>query len=159
MFIQKTLHVDRTLEDTKARFSALPIYRRGWEGVDRAEFRDGEAEIEFNAGLGVEVKVLVEALPSDNPNEILFHSCHGNIALYGMIEFTAIRERLTEVTLTLDYTMKDSLRAFVNGTTGAINGFVVAQLGVIEPLLKGEVETEPAAVYGESAPALSICLR
>ena len=158
MFIQKTLHVHRTLDETKTRFLALPLYRRAWEGLARVEFHGKEMKMEFQAGLGVVVQALIENLRSENPDELLFHSCEGNVAVMGMIEFTPIKPRLTEVTLTLDYTVESPLRAFMNRVTGAIDRFLDDQIGIIEPILKGEVKTE-SPVYREASPALSICLR
>lgn len=159
MFIQKSLHVDRTPEETRRRLASQLTYRRNWEGLNRVDFADGKMEIAFNAGMGVAVEVQIEELPSPG-GEILFHSCHGNVAVVGMIEFTAIKERLTEVTLTMDYTAESPLRAFVDLVTRAVDRFLNTQLAAIEPMLRNGAEAlNPGDVYTEASPALAICLR
>ncbi len=158
MFIQKTLHVQKTLEETKSRVLALPFHRRNWDGLQHVEFRNGAAEVEFEAALGVGIFALIQELPSDNPDEILFHTCDGNISVVGMIGFALVKEGLTEITLTLDYTVQDPLAAFINRITGALDRFLNAQLAIIEPILRGEVKAE-TPVYSEPAPALSIWVR
>ena len=144
MLIQKVFHVHQNPEETKARLANLHGYRRELEGFRKAVVTaDGIGHFDFATGNGFEAQFSVEELPSGNPDQVLFQSTEGNIEVAGMIEFCAVRENLTEVQITLDYTIKSPIHSVLDAVTASVDRFVNQQLRRIQGHFEG-VRTFPA---------------
>ena len=145
MLIQKVFHVHQNTEETKTRLANLHGYRRELEGFRKAVVTaDGVGHFDFTTGNGFEAQFSAAELPSEDPDQVLFQSTEGNIEVAGMIEFVAIRENLTEVQITLDYTIKSPIHSILDAVTASVDRFVNQQLRRIQGHFEG-VRTFPTA--------------
>lgn len=146
MLLQKVLHVHHDLEETKACMANLHGYRRELEGCRKAVVTaDGIGRFEFTTGTGFAAQVEVQELPSSRPDQVLFQSIGGNVEVAGLIEYLAIRPHLTEVQITLEYSMKSPMQGMLDAVTGAFEKCVNRQLQRIQGHFEG-VCTFPAAL-------------
>lgn len=140
MLIQKIFHVRQDLQETKARLAHVQSYRPYLDGVRKAVItEDGVAQFDcvlpegnFRAHL-----VLVE-LPTSDDNQVLFRSTAGNVELSGLIEFFPIKENLTEVQLTLEYSLSSPVHSIFNLFTASMERLVNRQLRRVQGILNGE---------------------
>ncbi len=133
MFIQKVLHIHRSLEETRTQLSNLSEFRGQLPGV--AEHGGGEFDCALPRGLHVHC-VLVE-LPTADPNQILFQSTTGNVDLSGLIEFTPVRDNLTEVQITMEYGFKSPLAATCDCLFRCVEQFFQRQLAAAQVQVEG----------------------
>ncbi len=145
MLIQKTFHVRDGLDRTKARLRDFPSYRRSLEIVDVSSLLGCQPlRFAFVSGNGFRANVELETLDSENPNQTLFRSTGGNMSVAGLVEFIAIRDDLTEVQLTIDYSVTSPIHSVLDAVTGTIDRFVTRQLRRLQATLAGAPH-EPAA--------------
>jgi uncharacterized membrane protein len=138
MLIQKTFHIKKSLNDTKASLANIQAYRRELEGVNRAVITaDGIAHFEIETGAGFGAAVDLAEIATGSENEILFQSLGGDMEISGMVEFFEIRNNLTEIVLTLDYSIKSSVLRAVDSLTGSVDHFLNRQLSRIQMHFEG----------------------
>ena len=139
MLIQKIFHVHENVTDAKNRLRNFHHYRRVFEGViPLASGRDGAAGFEFVTGNGFRAQVEVAELPTDDPNQSLFRSVDGNMEVAVLVEYFPIHDELTEVQLTVDYTIGSHMYSVLDAVTSSIDRFLNRHLRRLETYLSGE---------------------
>jgi carbon monoxide dehydrogenase subunit G len=129
MIIEKTFHLNESIQAAKTRLSNIGSFRRHLAGMKKAYVTaDGVGHFEFETGAGFRGHVDVAEVASDNPDQTLFKSYDGNIDLVGVVEYFAIRPNLTEVTLTIDYKIKSPMFRVIDLLTGTMDRFLNRQL-------------------------------
>jgi hypothetical protein len=102
MLIQKVFHVRQSLDKARERLSDYRYFS------DRfGAFLRGSCRLEF--------------LPTEESHQMLFQSTGGEVELCGMMERLPIRDRLTEVQLTIEYEIQTPLRRTLNRLMGIVN--------------------------------------
>ena len=133
MLIQKTFHLHFTQEVAQARLANPADYRWRLVGVEKAEVTpEGKAHFAFRLPWGFRVEVELVQLPAENPAQTLFRSSRGNVAVLGMLEYFPIRPGLTEVVLTLEYTILSSFCRLIDSLSHSIDHFLNRQLERVE---------------------------
>src|SRR5476649_2428402 len=142
MLIQKVFHVKKSATETKSRLSDLGLYERQLHGVKRAALvTDGVGEFEFEIGNGFLAAADIGVIAGENPNEVLFHSVKGNVEIAGMVEFYEAKPNLTEIILTIDYSIRAPFYRLLDSMTDSVDRFFNQQLRALESALN-----EPATV-------------
>jgi len=122
MIIQKVLHANLTLTETREKLLNLWAYRRFLEGVEAACIRDdGHSNWNISLSNGLSVMCELEHSEGDQPNQILFRSLDGNVDLAGVIELTEIRRGLTQIDLLLEYDFQSPIARVVDRMTDGLN--------------------------------------
>lgn len=133
MLIQKTFHMHMARELAKANLSDLPGYHRYFSGVDTVEVdAEGVAHIQFRLPCGFYAELYLSPVPGENPNQRLFRSCGGNAEVLGIVDYFEIKPILTEVVLTVDYTIHSLFFRFVDHLTHGVDRFLNGQLERLE---------------------------
>jgi hypothetical protein len=144
MFIQKTFHVQRGLEETRKSLRKIHLYQQHLDGVKKAVVTDdGVGQFDCQLRDGRRAHCVLAELPVADPNQALFHSTAGNVDLSGMIEFVPIRDRLTEVQLTVECSFKSPIYNLFDAVTSHAEQFIDRQLSRLESLLNGANSTAP----------------
>jgi len=102
MLIQKVFHVRQSIDNARERLSDCRYFS------DRfSAFLRGSCHLEF--------------LPTEESHQMLFQSTGGEVELCGMMELLPIRDRLTEVHLTIEYEIQTPLRRTLDQMLGVMN--------------------------------------
>ena len=102
MLIQKVFHVRQSIDNARERLSDRRYFSDKFGGVFRCSHQ-------------------LELLPTDDSDQVLFHSTGGEMELCGMMELLPIRDRLTEVHLTIEYEIQTPLRRTLDQMLGVMN--------------------------------------
>lgn len=138
MLLQKIIHVHQGLEDTKTRLANLHNYRRHLEGVQKALITaDGVAQFDCTMHNGFRAHFVLVELPTSEENQVFFRSTAGNVEIAGLIEFVEIRAGLTEVQLTLEYSLRSPIHKLLDSVTGSVERFLNQQLRRLQAVLDG----------------------
>jgi uncharacterized membrane protein len=138
MLLQKIFHVRRNLAETKASLGNLHQYRRHLEGVQKALVTaDGVAQFDFVTNTGFRAHFVATELPADDENQILFKSTAGNVDAAGLIEFYEIRPGLTEVQITVEYSIGSALQRVIDGLTSGFERYLNRQVRRLQAALDG----------------------
>ncbi len=138
MRIQKTFHILLPITQAQAGLANIHSYRRYLEGVTHASMTaEGEARIDFDAGNGFNASLDVREMPADAPGMVLFGSTGGDMEMAGVLEFFEVKQNLTEVTLTVDYTIQSRLYSAIDFLTSFFDRFVNRQISVIQAHFQG----------------------
>ncbi|MEI6562340.1 MAG: hypothetical protein WCO68_09710 [Verrucomicrobiota bacterium] len=133
MVIQKTFHLHFVQEVAKARLANPASYRWRFVDVERAEVTpEGKGHFAFRLPWGFRVEVELVQLPGENPAQTLFRSTQGNVQVMGILEYFPIRPGLTEVVLTLDYTILSPFCRCIDALLHSIDRFLNRQLERLE---------------------------
>ena len=133
MLIQKTFHLHAPTEVAKARLQDLAGYRRHFENVELAVVTpEGKAHFVFRLPWGFHGDVELTQLLGENPAQTLFRSTRGNMTVLGVLEYFQIRPSLTEIVLTLDYTINSPLFRLIDRFGGSMDAFLNRQLECLE---------------------------
>jgi uncharacterized membrane protein len=150
MLLEKTLHMSQPLAECKARLASIQSYRRQFLMVTKATVTSSKTvDFSFRGPLGFQARTVLLAIDSESPDQCSFESVGGNIDLMGLVDFTEIRPNCTEVTLAVDYEIKNKLFAWVDRRFHFVDAFVTAELRSIRSHFEGI-----AAPYIERAPIL-----
>ena len=150
MLLEKTLHMSQPLAECKARLASIQSYRRQFLMVTKATVTSSKTvDFSFRGPLGFQARTVLLAIDSESPDQCAFESVGGNIDLMGLVDFTEIRPNCTEVTLAVDYEIKNKLFAWVDRRFHFVDAFVTAELRSIRSHFEGI-----AAPYIERAPIL-----
>src|SRR6266550_6954187 len=99
MLLQKTLHMNQSLDECKTRLASIQSYRRQFVMVTRAIVTSSKTvDFSFRGPLGFEARTVLLAVESDSPDEVAFESVGGNLDLMGIVDFTEVRPNCTEIT-------------------------------------------------------------
>jgi hypothetical protein len=149
MLIQKVFHVRHGLEETKTALRNVHLYRRQLNGLKKAVLTsDGVGQFDCEMPSGVRAHCVVAELPTADPNQALFQSTAGNVEISGLIEFIPVRDNLTEVQLTFEYSFKSAVHVLLDRVTNCTEHFLVSQLQRLEAWL----DSAAARLGGEVSP-------
>src|SRR3984893_15496757 len=110
MLLQKTLHMSQPLAETKARLASIQSYRRQFMMVTKATVTSSKTvDFSFRGPFGFQARTVLLAVASESPDELAFESVGGNIDLTGLVDFSAIRPNCTEITLAVQYEVKNKV--------------------------------------------------
>jgi hypothetical protein len=138
MLIQKIFHIHRNSADTRAALTGIRLFRRDPAGSKKAVLTvDGVGQFDCELPTGFRAHCVLAELPSSDPNQALFHSVEGNLEVAGLIEFIPIRENLTEVQLTLEYSFKSTFHTALDFVTHSTEHFIDRHLERLECWLDG----------------------
>ena len=152
MLLQKTLHMNQSLDECKTRLASIQSYRRQFVMVTRAIVTSSKTvDFSFRGPLGFEARTVLLSVESDSPDQMAFESTGGNLDVMGLAEFTAIRPNCTEVTLALHYEIKNRLFAWLDRHFQFVDAFVTSELRSIRAHFEGI-----AAPVVERAPMLPV---
>jgi hypothetical protein len=152
MLLQKTLHMNQSLEECKTRLSSIQSYRRQFVMVTKATVTSSKTvDFSFRGPLGFEARTVLLSIESESPDQMAFESTGGNLDLMGLAEFTEIRPRCTEVTLALHYEIKNRVFAWLDRRFHFVDAVVTSELRSIRAHFEGI-----AAPVVERAPMLSM---
>src|SRR5205809_6613406 len=107
MLLQKTLHMNQSLDECKSRLASIQSYRRQFVMVTKATVTSSKTvDFSFRGPLGFEARTVLLSVESDSPDQFAFESTGGNLDVMGLVEFAEIRTNRTEVTLALHFEIK-----------------------------------------------------
>ena len=133
MLIQKTFHLQMDRDSAKERLSNMSEYHRFFIGVDEALFHSaGAARFRFRLPCGFRAEVELAEIPGKNPAQTLFRSRSGNLTVAGVLEYFQIKPALTEVVLTVDYTIGSPLFNALDYLFNTMDRFLNRQLQSVE---------------------------
>ncbi len=133
MLIQKTFHLQMAQEAAKESLTNLAGYKRQFVDVENAALTvDGVAHFQFQLPYGFHGKVDLAEVPGVNPAQTLFRSQGGNVEVLGVLEYFQIKPNLTEVVLTLDYTIVPPVFRLIDYLSSSIDRFLNRQLERVE---------------------------
>jgi len=141
MLLQKTFHLHTLKEVAKARLGNLAGYRRQFAEVEIAvQTPEGATHFVFRLPWGFRADVQLVQVPGENPAQTLFRSSRGNIEVLGVLEYFQIQPSLTEVVLTLDYTIVSPFFRIVDRLCNGMERFLNRQLARLETYFDQPVE-------------------
>ncbi len=133
MLIQKTFHLRMRQDVAKACLADFDTYSRKFVGVDRAALTaNSGVHLKFRLPCGYRVEVALGKVPGVNPAQTLFRSFAGNVEALGVLEYFQIKPSLTEIVLTLDYTIASPIFSLLDYMSNSVDKFVNRQLAQIE---------------------------
>jgi len=142
--------MSQSLAECKARLSSIQSYRRQFLMVTKATVTSSKTvDFSFRGPFGFHARTVLLAVDSDSSDECAFESVGGNIDLMGLVEFTEIRPRCTEVTLAVHYQIKNKIFAWLDRRLHFVDAFVNSELRSIRAHFEGI-----AAPCVEHAPVL-----
>jgi uncharacterized membrane protein len=144
MLLQKTFHIHQSAAETRNRLANIGSYRHQLLGVQQATLTaDGVGHFEFWTRPGRTVSVDLAEVPDDVPDRVLFRSVGGSADVAGTVEFFEVKENLTEIVLTVDYTLKSTLLRMIDRVVLGVDHFLNRQLERIQMHFDG-VHAAPA---------------
>src|SRR6478609_8737099 len=138
MLLQKTLHMNQSLDECKHRLASIQSYRRQFLMVTKATVTSSKTvDFSFRGPLGFQARTVLLSVESESPDEFAFESVGGNIELMGLVDFTEIRPHCTEVTLAVHYEIKNKVFAWLDRRLHFVDSFVNAELRSIRAHFEG----------------------
>jgi hypothetical protein len=158
MLLQKTLHMSQPLAECKARLASIQSYRRQFLMVTKATVTSSKTvDFSFRGPFRFEADTVLLAVESESPDQFTFESVGGNIELMGLIDFAEIRSNCTEITLAVNYEIKNKFFAWLDRRLHFVDAFVNAELRSIrahfEAIAMPYVEPAPVLAMFEAAAA------
>ena len=148
MLIQKIFHVRQDLDETKARLSNFHSYRRVFEGVNASlPPEDGIARFQFVTGNGFRADVELSEMGTEDSNQTLYQSTDGNMDVLALVEYFPIRKGLTEVHLTLEYTLRSHMHSVLDAVTASVDRFINRHLRRLQMHLSGSARAPQEPRY------------
>src|ERR1700692_4751961 len=115
MLLQKTLHMNQSLDECKSRLASIQSYRRQFVMVTKATVTSSKTvDFSFRGPLGFQANTVLLAVDSKSADEYVFESVGGNIDLMGLVDFAEIRPNCTEITLAVHYEVKSKFFAWLD---------------------------------------------
>src|SRR4051794_41838145 len=97
MLLQKTLHMNQSLDECKHRLASIQSYRRQFVMVTKATVTSSKTvDFSFRGPLGFQARTVLLAAASANPDQFAFVSRGGDVALVGWGVFPGFRPNWTE---------------------------------------------------------------
>jgi hypothetical protein len=138
MMLQKTLHMNQSLEECKTRLASVQSYRRQFVMVTKATVTSSKTvDFSFRGPLGFEARTVLLSVESESPDQMAFESTGGNLSVMGLAEFTEIRPNCTEVTLALHYEIKNKFFAWLDRQFHFVDTLVTSELRSIRSHFEG----------------------
>jgi hypothetical protein len=133
MLIQKTFHLHLVREAAQAGLQNLAGYRQQLVGVETAaRTPEGGAHFVFRLPWGFRADVELAPLPGEHSAQTLFRSIRGNIEVLGVLEYFQVRPGLTEIVLTLDYTIAPRCSRWIDRLAHGLDRFLNRELECLE---------------------------
>jgi hypothetical protein len=152
MLLQKTIHMNQSLEECKTRLASIQSYRRQFVMVTKATVTSSKTvDFSFRGPFGFEAHTVLLGVETDSPEQFAFESTGGNIDLMGLVEFTEIRPNCTEVTLAVHYEIKNKVFAWLDRKFRFVDAFLNSELRSIRSHFEGI-----AAPVAERAPMMPV---
>jgi hypothetical protein len=138
------------LAECKARLASIQSYRRQFVMVTKATVTSSKTvDFSFRGPFGFKANTVLLAIDSESPDQYAFESVGGNIDLLGLVDFAEIRPSCTEITLAVQYDIKNKLFAWLDRHLHFVDAFVNAELRSIRAHFEAI-----AMPYLDHAPAL-----
>ena len=138
MLLQKTLHMNQSAAECKARLASIQSYRRQFVMVTKATVTSSKTvDFSFRGPLGFEARTVLLSVESEALEQFAFESVGGNIELMGLVDFTEIRPSCTEITLAVHYEIKNKLFAWLDRRFYFVDAFVTSELKSIRAHFEG----------------------
>jgi len=138
MLLQKTLHMNQSLDECKRRLASIQSYRRQFVMVTKAAVTSPRTvDFSFRGPLGFKARTVLLSVESGAPDQMAFQSIGGNLDVIGLVEFTEIRPNCTEVSLALHYQIKSKLFGWLDRRFGFVDSFVTSILRSIRAHFEG----------------------
>ena len=138
MMLQKTLHMNQSLEECKTRLASVQSYRRQFVMVTKATVTSSKTvDFSFRGPLGFEARTVLLSVESESPDQMAFESTGGNLSVMGLAEFTEIRPNCTEVTLALHYEITNKFFAWLDRQFHFVDTLVTSELRSIRAHFEG----------------------
>jgi ribosome-associated toxin RatA of RatAB toxin-antitoxin module len=158
MLLQKTLHMNQSAAECKARLASIQSYRRQFVMVTKATVTSSKTvDFSFRGPLGFQARTVLLSVESEAPEQSAFESVGGNIELMGLVDFTEIRPNCTEITLVVHYEIENKLFAWLDRRFDFVGTFVTSELRSIRAHFEGiaapVVERVPMMPLFETATA------
>ena len=132
MILHKIFHLPQPAEEAQARLADVADYRHSLGGVERAEFTGpGISHWRMRLAPFLKANVVMSEAEAANPGNLVFRSMDGNVEIFGMVTFHAIRPRLTEVDVVLDYNFRSPALRVLDRVFGLGNRFLVRHLRAV----------------------------
>ena len=142
--------MSQSLAECKARLSSIQSYRRQFLMVTKATVTSSKTvDFSFRGPFGFQARTVLLAIDSETADEYAFESVGGNIDLMGLVEFSEIRPHCTEVTMAVNYEIKNKAFAWLDRRLHFVDAFLNSELRSIRAHFEGI-----AAPYVERAPVL-----
>lgn len=158
MLIQKVFHIHQSVEETHRRLANIHAYRHRLDGVSKAILTaDGIGQFDFWIRPGCTVSADLVEVADNMADRVLFQSAGGNIRLQGAVEFFEIKKDLTEIALTLEYSLHSPLHRVLDRLAGGMDHFLNVQLERLQMHFDGihtiQVTNEVEEAFSPSAAA------
>lgn len=158
MLLQKTLHMSQPLAESKARLASIQSYRRQFVMVTKATVTSSKTmDFCFRGPFGFSAETVLLSVDSDSADQFAFESVGGNIDIMGLVNFEEVRPSCTEVTLAVNYEIKNKFFAWLDRRLHFVDAFMNAELRSIRAHFEGIatpfVERVPALPMFEAAAA------
>src|SRR3982750_4737173 len=138
MLLQKTLHMSQPLAESKARLASIQSYRRQFVMVTKATVTSSKTvDFSFRGPFGFNARTVLLSIDNESADELAFESVGGNLDLMGLVNFEEIRPCCTEVTLAVNYEIKNKLFAWLDRRLHFVDAFVTAELRSIRAHFEG----------------------
>jgi hypothetical protein len=139
MFFHKVFHIHQPLAETRRQLTQLATFRSRLPGLKKAIVSaDGVAEFECEVDPQLELQAVLVELPTDDANQLLFRSTVGNVRVAGMLALCPIKPGVTEVQLTVDYTLESLLARALDFCTKRVERYVEGALRSLQACLNGD---------------------
>ncbi len=147
MLLQKTLHLAQSPADCKARLASIHSYRRQFLMVTKATVTSSKTvDFCFRGPLGFQAQTVLLKVETDSPDEVAFESAGGNFDVMGFVQFDAVRPSCTEITLAVNYEIKNKFFAWLDRRFHFVDTFVNSELRGIRSHFEGIAAPSPEPV-------------
>jgi hypothetical protein len=138
MFFHKVFHIHQPLAETRRQLTQLATFRSRLPGLKKAIVSaDGVAEFECEVDQQLDLQAVLVELPTDDANQLLFRSTVGNVRVAGMLALCPIKPGVTEVQLTVDYTLHSLVARALEFCTKRVERYVESALRSLQECLNG----------------------
>ena len=153
MLLQKTFHMNQSLQECKHRLAGIQSYRRQFVMVTKATVTSSKTvDFSFRGPLAFEARAVLLAVDNDTPNEYAFESVGGNIDLMGLVNFTEIRPYCMEISIAVHYEIKNKFFSWLDRHLHFVDVFLTSELRSIRAHFEGIAA--PATEYQPTLPIL-----
>jgi hypothetical protein len=128
MLLQKTLHVNQTLEGCKTLLESIQSCRRQFAVTEATITSSKRIDFSLRGPLGLNARTVLLSIESESPDQIAFESTGGNLDMMGLVELIQIRPNWTEVTLALHYQIQNRFFAWLDRRFHFMEAFVASEL-------------------------------
>jgi hypothetical protein len=151
MLIQKVFHVRQSLNEVQARLSNSQSVSRRFgnlcEPNGSGRLADGRSHGRAMSLSGFRDPFEIELLPTEDDQQVLFHSIGGEMELCGLMELLPVRDHLTEVQLTLEYEIQSPLRRLLDRLAGGMNRRIDRQIMAMKRQMEDDGDHEGSARF------------